>query len=345
MMNRLIIVVLAVLLVGSAGFSLSQLSELKKLKQSLGNLARERSDLEKRIWDLEKRNGELEKRLPRATDSSTAAIGRGEAAGDFVAGLDPELTGPRSRGGVFGGRVAALMASPEVQKLMAVQQKGALDGRYAALFKQLQLSPAELEKFKNLLVEKQSAVMDVMAAARAQGLTGPGNREQVQELVQSAQAEVENTIHSSLGDAAYAQYQSYETTLPERNVVNQLEQRLSYSSTPLTDTQAAQLVQFLTQTAPAGTNAGSGFAQLLGGGPRGSGPGGSATITNDALALAENVLGPQQLAALQVIQQEQQAAALLRQQLRAGLQTGSQGTTNSSPSAPNSPGPTGPGGG
>jgi hypothetical protein len=343
MMNRPILIVLAILVLGSAGFGLVQLDELRKLRQNLSALDQERLALQKRIWDLQKRNGELERRLSRG--SVPAAGADAPALGDLPPGIDPPADGQRFRGRPDFRSFANAMANPEVQKLMAVQQKAALDSRYASLFKQLQLNPDDLEKFKNLLVEKQTAVMDVMAAARAEGLTGPASRDQLQQLVQSAQAEVDNSIKASLGDAAYAQYQTYEATLPERNVVTQLDTRLSYSSTPLTDAQSAQLVQLLAQNAPANANAGNGtggLGQLLGRG----GAGGSTPITNEVVAQAQSVLNALQLAALQSLQTEQQAAALLRQQMRAAAGGGQgQGAATPTGSTPKPATPAGPGGG
>src|SRR5207245_2704367 len=122
----------------------------------------------------------------------------------------------------------------------------------------------------------------VMAAARSEGLTGRENRDQIRELVQNAQNEVDSTIRSTLGDAAFAQYQSYEATQPQRAVVSQLEQRLSYSSTPLSDTQSQQLVQILAETSPTRDNGNRpmiAIGALAGGGTFFGGP----TITADAV--------------------------------------------------------------
>jgi hypothetical protein len=342
MMNRPILIILGVLVLGSAGFGLAQLGEIRKLKQNLAALDQERTALQKRIWDLQKRNGELENRFPRPMGpGGPIASAGGPAPGDMPAGNDP-ADASRARGRPEAGRFAAILSSPEVQKLMAVQQKAGLDGHYSALFKQLNLSPADLEKFKNLLVEKQSAVMDVMAAARAEGLTGRENRDQIRQLVSDAQAEVDNSIRSTLGEAAYTQYQNYEATVPQRNVVSQLEQRLSYSSSPLTDGQSAQLVQILAATTPANSNpgrttAGAGLAQMFVGGARG-GPaamlaGGSSPITNEAITQAQGVLSAQQLSALQSLQQEQQASATLMQQMRANFEPRPQGTAAPTSSA------------
>ncbi len=341
-MNRLPLIMLAILIFSSGWFGLAHLTE-SKLKQSASAWEQERSALQKRIWDLQKRNSELENRRTRESAAATAAIA-GEAPGDESPRAGDGGSPPsRFPGRNDGGRFASLMNNPEVQKLMAVQQKAALDTRYSSLFKQLQLNPVDLEKFKNLLVEKQTAVMDVMAAARAEGLTGRENRDEIRQLVQQAQAEVDNNIRTTLGDATYAQYQSFESTQPQRAVVSQLEQRLSYSSTPLTDAQSQQLVQILASTAPAGANnanrnpVGAAMMMTFAGGARGTAGGMLASgtpITTDAINQAQSVLSAPQVSALQGLQQEQQASAQLMKQMRANFQTGAPGPTATPASTP-----------
>ncbi len=349
-MNRPLLIILAVLILGSAGFGLAQLDEIKKLKQNLAELDQERSALQKRIWDLQKQNVDLENRLKQAPGASRIAASGGQANGEWTPAEGAGPAGPRQGGRFNGGRFGAMMASPEVQKLMAIQQKAGLDSRYASLFKQMQLDPANLEKFKNLLVEKQAAVMDVLSAARAEGLSGPANRGEIQQLVQNAQAEVDTNIHATLGDAGFAQYQNYEATLPEQNLVTQLSQRLSYSTTPLTDAQSAQLVQILAQTAPPTNNSNTGagnVVRLFAGAAGGGAFGGGVPITSDAITQAQSVLAPQQVAALQSLQQEQQAAAALRAQLRSSMggPAPAAATSSTTPAAPTPARPSGPGGG
>lgn len=323
-MNRLPLVILGVLVLGSAGFGVYQLNKIEKLTQDAAAWDAERAALQKKIGELQRQNGELERRRNAPGPGAVASSNDGSGSRDEArANGGPGGADPTFRARIDGGRFGAILNNPEMQKLMAVQQKGALDSRYSSLFKQLNLSPADLEKFKNLLVEKQSAVMDVMAAARSEGLTGRENRDQIRDLVQNAQNEVDNTIRSTLGDAAYAQYQNYEATQPQRAVVSQLEQRLSYSSTPLSDTQSQQLVQILAETSPTRDSNASGRPIVSLGAA--SGPGavffGGPTITADAVNRAQSVLTAQQLSALQSLQQEQQASAQLRQQMRANYQT------------------------
>lgn len=219
------------------------------------------------------------------------------------------------------GEFMAMMDKPEVQRLVALEQKAQLDSRYAALFKNLNLSPEQLDKFKNFLVEKQTSMMDVLAAARAQGINPRTDPQGFKQMVTDAQGEINNSIKAALGDVAYAQYQTYEQTGPQRNTVSQLEQRLSYTSTPLSSTQAEQLVSILATTTPAPKNSDAGNSRpgmmFAPGGGAGFLGGGTSKITDASITQAQGVLAGPQLTALQQLQQEQAAQAQLAKALRA----------------------------
>jgi hypothetical protein len=313
---------LGVLLLGVAIYSGRQMGEAEKLRASLADLGKERASLRKQVWDLQKENRELADRQ----NAGPFASGGGEprpvtADGAGVSAPVTARTRP-DRGGMINA-----MNNPEVQQLMAIQQKAGLDGRYAALFKKLNLSPDELEKFKSLLVEKQSVVMEVMNEARNQGMTGRENRDGLRQLTEQMQAEIDGSIQAALGDAAYAEYKNYENTMPQRGVVGQLAQRLSYSSTPLNDTQTEQLVQILAANTPPAANRGNraGLATPLvqsfaiGNAQVGVSTAmfGGAPISDTVIAQAQGVLMPAQVTALQSLQQEQQASSQLMQQMRA----------------------------
>ncbi|MFA5058316.1 MAG: hypothetical protein WC485_09400 [Opitutaceae bacterium] len=295
----------------------SQYQDLIKLRAgSLNDSAR--ADLQKRLAELLKRKNELETELAGLRARSTAA---GPAAeGDETGAAADETQGRPAR---FGGRngianFTALLANPEFSKLWTVQQKAALDARYSGLFRNLNLSPADLDKFKSLLVEKESALMDVMAAAREQGLNprDPADRAQINSLVQAAQAQVDNNIRQTLGDGQFAQYQNYEQTLPQRNLVNQLSQSLSYTSTPLQDYQANQLVNILAANAPVQNQGAGGLFAMAGPMAGGIFYNRGAPVTDAAITQAQTVLSPPQLAALQQLQAQQQAQQQMAQIMR-----------------------------
>ena len=304
-------------------FAWGQYQELSRLRADSLQKENAHADLLKRLWALEKRKNELDAEIAdlrsRRDGSALAEADAAPAPGDQP---DRPRPGPGgfNRRGV--GSLTTLLDNPEFSRLWNAQQKMALDSRYAALFKNLNLSAADLDKFKSLLVEKQSAVMDVLAAARQQGLSprDPADRSQIATLLQNAQAQVDSNIQQTLGATQFAQYQNYEQTLPQRNVVNQLAQSLSYSGSPLQDSQSEQLVNILAANSQARSQAAGGMAGLAGafGGGMGGGAIGnrSTPITDAAITQAQSVLSAPQLTALQQLQAQQQAQRQIAQMMR-----------------------------
>lgn len=328
-MRPLPLLLAAVLVLGAAAagtYAWQQRAALRAARAQAEALEKERADLRKRLWDAERRRGELEAQLagrPAGTAPEAGAPPPGTAE-EFA--IDALTRGGGPEGG-RAGRFFALLDDPEVQRLASIQQRAALDERFAALFRNLNLSPQQLEQFKDLLVEKRAAVADVMAAARAEGMTGRENRDELRALVQNAQAEVDASIRSLLGESGFQQYESYEQTLPQRNTVERLGQRLSYTGAPLSTTQTEQLVQVLA-TNPGERPPGSRTNVVLGtpGGRVGFATGGGgAPISDQAVSQAATILQPPQLQALQQLQQEQQAQAqlgqLVREQMRPRRET------------------------
>ncbi len=243
----------------------------------------------------------------------------------------PGVADGARRGDRAFNQVMQVLDNPDYQTLMNLTQKGMLDGRYAALFKQLKLTPQQLEQFKEYLVEKQTAVMDVLAAARAQGLDPRKDGEAIGTMMKATQDEIDANIRSALGDTAYDAYQDYERTLPTRNVIGQLESRLSYAGTPLSESQNQEMVRILSETGEAGRVPNMRMATpavSLAGGPGMNvqmgtafavASGGGVLITDATVARSQSVLSADQVAALQEIQQEQQAAQQLGRSMRAEL--------------------------
>lgn len=229
------------------------------------------------------------------------------------------------RSGRFGGW-RAMADNPEFQRLLAIQAKARLSQTYGPLFKSLNLAPDQLAQFQTLLADKQQAMMDVLAAAREQGINPRTDPDGFKTLMAQSVAQSDANIQQALGDAAYQQYQQYQQTLPERNVVNSLQQQLSYTQSPLSDDAANQMISLLAQNQP--QRAGNGTAGTGNGGDTGPNPmslingGGTARVTNDAVSQASSVLSAPQVAALQQIQLQQQAQQQMQQMMRSANQSG-----------------------
>jgi len=306
--------VLALATVGIAALSWYQYRELLGLRAQLADgdnatLKRQLADARKTIQSLQDRLLALRGRR-----------GAGDVAGD---GNGADGAANARRGGRFGA-FANMAANPEFQKLLAIQMKGRIVQTYAALFKALNLSPEQLAQFEGLLADKQQAMVDVMQAAREQGINPRTDPDGFKTLVNQAVAQSDATIQQALGDSAFQQYQQYQQTLPERNTVNSLQQSLSYTQTPLTDDEANQMISLLAQTQP--ERAGNGTAGTMNGGDGGPGVmalingGGTARITDDSLTQAAGVLSGPQISALQQIQQQQQAQQQMQQMMRSANQ-------------------------
>jgi len=117
--------------------------------------------------------------------------------------------------------------------------------------------------------------------------------------------------------AQFAQYQNYEQTLPQRNVVTQLAQSLSYTGTPLQDAQVAQLVNILAANTPAQNQNASGLGGCL------QAWGGGFGNPNESDHRRRNHPGPidpdrPQVTALQQLQAQQQAQRQIAQMMRQG---------------------------
>jgi hypothetical protein len=299
-----LILFLALLGVGVEAWT--QHSELVKLRADL-LLPNQTADFNRRLAAEEKKNRDLLDQLAalRKQGDGTNVADDGTAA----AGADQNAGARRGRGGF--ANFQAMMNNPEFQKLMAVQQKAALDGRYASLFKNLNLTPDQLEQFKNLLVQKQQAMQDARAAAIQQGLNPRTDPQGFQQAVQSAQAAVDTQIQATLGDAGFAQYQQYQQTLPQRTTVTAVQQSLSYSQTPLTDDQANQLIQLMAQNSSGNGGGGGGGRGGFGGQQEG------APITAAVITQAQSILSAPQVQALQQVQQQQQAQQQMQRLIRA----------------------------
>ncbi len=272
-----------------------------------------------------KRATDAEKRLASADKSRASAEAELKTLREKPA-PSPDAAPARRRDP--GAGMAAGMAAldnPAVQKMMANSMKGGLDQRYAALFRKLKLSPADLEKFKNLLVEKQMSGLDVMRAAQTQGLNPATNGAELSSLMTKAQGEVDDSIKGLLGDQGFNQFQDYSKNIGSYGLLDQIERRLSYTNAPLDGTQSEALLRVLSETAKSSMPAGAGSSAMMGfvQGMGATNPMMAALtqprITDQTIASAQGVLGASQIEVLKQLQTEQQNQANSMQSLRGGM--------------------------
>ena len=350
-----LVVFLALAFAGASTLAWTQWQELTRLRAS-ALAGEDRDGFEARLEQMRQRNDELlaelaALRMAKPGDETGSEGGAAKTAGEGRA--DPVAVLNRLAEAAVAGLgiskrdedlelLAAMADLPEFQKMIALQQRGKVEAKYADLFKRLKLTPAELEKLQTLLGDRQGAFADAMMAARGQGLTGRDARELANKVARDTQKEITGSIKELLGPQRFSQLQNYERTAPQREMVSQLADRLSYTTTPLTSRQQDQLVQALANAdAQKAARAANAQAKATGqpatrvrppqtpsiaplpGTVAGLGLGASSSvaITNTAVNRAQTFLSPQQLAALQRMQQEQQAQQTLGNLLRNGTVT------------------------
>ena len=277
----------------AGGWAVNRHLKVNDLEQANRDLHRQQAEL---LSALEKaRQANRVSATSTATGAANASVGAPVASGDT----------PPAPGAVASASVPRVATAPSLERpgvpqpsvSPAMHARASLDLRYADLFRQLNLTPAQLEKLKALLVERDTARSNVTAVAASSGLNLQQNSAEIQRLVEQAQREIEASIAQTIGAERYATFQNYQQTSTQRYTVKQLEQSLSYTSTPLNAAQGDQLVNLLARTSAAHRAASGGDpATAL-----------SPIITDEALAQASSLLSPAQLAVLREMKTYQDA--------------------------------------
>ena len=165
---------------------------------------------------------------------SSLAAGGGAATADSKGG---------QKGGL-GDMIAKMMADPAMKKMMRQQQAAAMDMMYGPLFKEINLSTEDKEKFKELLLDRQMKAVEAGGAfMKLQG--EDTDKTAAMNDLAAQQKEFDAQVKAVLGDERYGQYKDYSETMAERMAVNQLSQQLASSPNPLSDDQSRQLLEIM----------------------------------------------------------------------------------------------------
>ncbi len=228
--------VLAVALLGVGWLAWNQHLELIQSRADALN-PDERAELRKRAWDAEARAKKLEADLAaERAKASTNAKPDDTKSGDSAAKANP------AKANNARVEMLAMLNSPEMQAAMNAKFREAVDTRYAQLFKSMNLAPAALAQLKDLLVERQSSIVDIAAAAAAQSMQDGKkfDQSQMRELIATAQNDIDQKLQSQMGPEAFAQFQNYENAQLFRGATANLQRGLAMVQAPMSDEQQEQ---------------------------------------------------------------------------------------------------------
>jgi hypothetical protein len=114
-----------------------------------------------------------------------------------------------------GMNLAAVIKNPGMRDMIRAQQKATLDVTYGTLFRSFDLDDDALTQLKELLLERQMAIMDLSLDVMNGSLTPEERRRQSERLTEVMTA-YDERLKELLGDENFGIYRQYEDTQPER---------------------------------------------------------------------------------------------------------------------------------
>jgi len=229
----------------------------------------------------ENENASLQDRLRSLEQSAAKSTSDRDKVAAALAKGKPAVSPPPAPDDALARGEKFLAAHPGSRDLIRQQVNANLDARYGALFKALNLSPAQLDAFRRIM-DAAAQPMNLMVPAGQYALSP--SAEHLSEDQKNAQ------LQDLLGPQGFQQYLDATRLAPLRGLVAQLAAASYYTPTPLTADQGAQLQSLL--AAQSSTYADGGVAN----------PG--SVDWNQAMTQAKGILSPSQLASLGLLQQQ-----------------------------------------
>jgi len=222
MRKNVIIVLLGFLSLALAGINVHQSQKFREVFEEYPVT----KTTEERSMAMEKRV-QLEEKI-RQLESELASI---RTTQETSADKPPAPSGKQSS--MEGLTLREMLKNPQMKEMIRAQQKGNMDMTYGSLFSYLTLSDEDLEVFKQLLVDKQMALID----SSTDVMDGSVSPQKLKEMVEGFNGK----IKAFLGEEDFAVYKEYEETQPERNTVNLFKQSLD-AGNQISDEQEHKLI-------------------------------------------------------------------------------------------------------
>ncbi len=239
-MQKLLPALLAVAVVALSVALFAQVRKVHELQVQLAarqeESAKESDARQAEVVELQERNEvfkreseqlrqKLADRSAPAPDAADAPAKKGEGGGDFMKGF------------------AKMFTDPEMKKVMRSQQAMGIRMMYGDLAKELGLTPDEANLIFDLLAERQMSI-----ASKAMGAgTGVTDADAAGAEAKIASDSFDAELKNILGDERMKKFETFERTVGERMILQQYQQSMTATGTPLDDTQRANLLGIMTE--------------------------------------------------------------------------------------------------
>lgn len=140
--------------------------------------------------------------------------------------------------------IAKIFGDPDISKALMENDAQELRKKYGPLVKELNLTPEQRDAFYGLLVSEEtntvSSGLKLLEDLAGTNTAGVANSAAV---LKSAAQDYESQLQTLLGASGYAQYQDFKASLPDRQMVAQMQQGLT--DDPMTEAQQEQLLRLM----------------------------------------------------------------------------------------------------
>lgn len=235
------ILLLATLALGS--LYLTQNQKTSEAKSEASNLREKLSETESSVAQQQEQTVALQTRLH---ETQAKAIAKAEEATQISEALTNHLQTNAKPANPFG----EMFKSKEMRDMIKTQQKtvlgGMIDKNYGAYFASLNLTPEQSSALKDLILNR--GLVDAEAGlSMLSGETDPAKRKELMDKTKADHEAVNAQIKDFLGEDNYAQFQTYEKSLPERMSLNMYKDQQGSGSGALNPDQETQLLQAMTE--------------------------------------------------------------------------------------------------
>jgi RNA polymerase sigma factor (sigma-70 family) len=244
--NKIMLGIAGTMVLVAGGTAVYEHREARQAEAALIGLSRDKADLQSQLVKKETQIREAEARAATWAKTTTEA-GSGMNNGVPVSANKTGAAAKAVPASSLAGKMDILYSNPEYVQLDLQRSELEMRLQYRPLYRKLGLSEEQIHEFESLMIEQQQSMLDLLAAARAKGVSVNDPALQQLRMNDSAQATVPAKLQALLGPEGFEAYNKF-TSLSAgtaRASVDSLAMRLYSTTTPLTPEQADKLIMVI----------------------------------------------------------------------------------------------------
>lgn len=240
-MKNILIGILLLTTLVFGGLYLTQIQKASDARTEAANARQKLTEMESGVAQQEERAATLQTRLQ---DTQANAIAKAEEVTQISQALTNRAQAQTNAkpANPFG----EMFKSKEMRDMIKTQQKtvlgGMVDKNYAAYFASLNLTPEQSAPLKDLILNR-GLVDAELGMSMMSGDNDPAKRKELNDQAKTDRDAINSQIKDFLGADNYAQFESYEKTIPDRMSLNMYKDQQGSGPAALTPDQETQLIQ------------------------------------------------------------------------------------------------------